>query len=255
MATELRTLIADTGYSDRQISERTSRIHAEVLRGSAYLDAANFTIVHGDDLALLFDSYDQLFFEQACRRRLEELGVSLSFRVSRRMTRSGRRTTRTGSPGKEPVTFEISVSCTLLFSTFADVQRPITVAGITCNDRLEAMQRIFEHELIHLIEFLVWEESSCAGPLFQDLARRFFGHRDVMHDLITPQETAMTRYGIRRGDRVAFRLENIAYTGVVNRITHRATVLVEDKNGREYNDGHRYSKFYVPLNMITRVSR
>jgi len=255
MATELRTLIADAGYSDRQISERTSRIHAEVLRGSAYLDAANFTIVHGDDLASLFDSYDKLFFERACRQRLDELSASIAFRVSRRMTRAAGRTTRTGSPGREPVAFEISVSSTLLFRTFAGVQRPITVAGITCNDRLEAMQHIVEHELIHLIEFLVWGESSCAGGRFQDIARRFFGHRGVMHDLITPQETAMVKYGIRRGHRVAFRFENIDYTGVVNRITHRATVLVEDKHGRKYSDGRRYSKFYVPLDMITRVNQ
>ena len=64
----------------------------------------------------------------------------------------------------------------------------------------------------------------------------------------------MKKYGIRPGDRVAFHFENIAYTGVVNSITHRATVLVEDKDGREYRDGHRYLKFYVPLDEVTRLS-
>ncbi len=254
MATELRELIATASYSDQQISERSSQIHTGILRDSASLDAANFNLVDSDDLASLFDRYDQLFFDQTCKRRLDELPASISFRVSSRMTRAGGRTTRTGSPGQAPLTFEIAVSSTLLFRTFADVQRPIAVAGITCNSRLEAMQRIFEHELIHLIEFLVWDNSSCAGARFQDLARRFFGHNGVVHDLITPQETAMKKYGIRRGDRVAFRFENIDYAGVVNRITHRATVLVEDKHGREYRDGRRYAKFYVPLDMITRVS-
>ncbi len=253
MATDLRNLIATASYSDEQISERSSQIHTEILCDSASLDAANFKLVHGDDLASLFDRYDRLFFEQTCKRRLDEMPASISFHVSNRMTSAGGRTTRTRPLGQAPVTFEIAVSSTLLFRSFADVQRPITVAGIACNTRLEAMQRIFEHELIHLIEFMVWDDSSCAGARFQDLARRFFGHHGVVHDLITPRETARKKYGIRRGDRVVFRFENIAYTGIVNRITHRATVLVEDKHGRKYRDGHRYAKFYVPLDMITRV--
>lgn len=253
MATTLRDLIA-TGYSDQEISARTAQIHAGILRDSAYLDAANFTLVHPDDIGSLFERYDRLFFEHACTRRLEELRAPISFRISGRMTRAGGRTTRSRSPGQTPPEFEIAVSSTLLFRTFADVQRPITVAGIACRDRLEAMQRLFEHEMVHLIEFLVWDSSSCAAARFQDLARRLFGHYGVKHALITPRETALKMFGIRPGDRVAFRFENTAYTGVVNRITSRATVLVEDKHGQEYSDGHRYAKFYVPLDKITRVN-
>jgi len=33
----------------------------------------------------------------------------------------------------------------------------------------------------------------------------------------------------------------------VNRITKRATVLVEDERGMRYSDGKRYAKFYVPV--------
>jgi hypothetical protein len=35
--------------------------------------------------------------------------------------------------------------------------------------------------------------------------------------------------------------------GRVNRIRHRATVLVEDAGGMNYTDGHKYLKFYVPI--------
>ena len=35
--------------------------------------------------------------------------------------------------------------------------------------------------------------------------------------------------------------------GRVNRVTKRATVLVEHAKGRKYTDGKRYLKYYVPL--------
>jgi hypothetical protein len=36
-------------------------------------------------------------------------------------------------------------------------------------------------------------------------------------------------------------------TGRVNRITKRATVLVEDSEGQKYSDGLRYKTYYVPI--------
>ena len=42
--------------------------------------------------------------------------------------------------------------------------------------------------------------------------------------------------------------------GFVNRITKRATVLVQDKKGTPYSDGKRYVKYYVPLNQLRRAS-
>jgi len=40
---------------------------------------------------------------------------------------------------------------------------------------------------------------------------------------------------------------------VVNRVSKRATVLVEDHQGRRYTDGKHYSKFYVPVQMLEAV--
>jgi hypothetical protein len=36
-------------------------------------------------------------------------------------------------------------------------------------------------------------------------------------------------------------------TGRVNRLTKRATVLVEAPEGESFSDGHRYRKYYVPI--------
>jgi hypothetical protein len=178
---------------------------------------------------------------------------ALQFRLSKRMTSAGGKTTRF-KPRGGPVFFEIAVSTTLLFQTFHDVERPITVAGIVCRDRLEALQRVVEHEIVHLIEMLLWTHSSCSANRFQSIAARAFGHVEHTHQLITPRERALRKFGIRTGDRVRFELDGAPMVGVVNRITRRATVLVEDPRGMRYTDGKRYAKYYVPLAMLEPVT-
>jgi len=126
----------------------------------------------------------------------------------------------------------------------------VRVNGLVCNDRLEAAQRVFEHELIHLLEMLVWGGSSCSADRYKGLVWNYFAHTQTRHDLVTQQERARTRFDVRVGDRVAFTFDGVRHQGVVNRITRRATVLVEDAHGSPYTNGKRYLKFYIPLSML-----
>jgi hypothetical protein len=142
------------------------------------------------------------------------------------------------------------LSSTLLFQAFDDVDRPITVTGLRCANRLEAMQRVCEHELVHLLEMFFWNDSSCSQCRFQDIAGRFFGHTEHSHDLITQRERAARNFGIRVGAYVRFRHEGKWIDGWVNRITRRATVLVEDPRGQRFNDGKYYVRFYVPVEQL-----
>jgi hypothetical protein len=174
----------------------------------------------------------------------------LTFRLSSTMTRAGGKTIRTVIPqngAKPKVFYEIALASRMLFMTFGDIDRPVAVCGFVCNNRLDAMQRIMEHEIIHLYELLVWGKSSCSGKRFQDLANRIFGHTGTKHELVTPRERAAVTHGIRTGDIVEFQFQGVRHVGRVNRIHHRATVLVEAVDGTRYTDGKRYKKFYVPL--------
>jgi len=110
-----------------------------------------------------------------------------------------------------------------------------------------------EHEMVHLIEMMVWYDSNCAASRFQSIANRFFNHNEHGHRLITPRERAYTDHGIKPGDCVAFSLDGNPYKGFVNRINKRATVLVQDNKGSTYSDGKKYSKFYVPVRLLRRV--
>lgn len=252
MARSLRELVETARLPSEETVSRTRQIYDRVLRGSECVDCGNFGAIHRDDLDLLFGLYDEIFFERRCSRALGDLQVRL--RLSRRMTQAGGRTTRyTPRGGAGKPFYEIAVSSTLLFHTFEDVQRPVTVNGLVCRDRLEALQRILEHEMIHLIEMLVWTHSSCAQPRFQSIAARLFQHSDHRHGLVIPREQAAARYGVQPGDRVRFRIDGAEHVGLVNRITRRATVLVEDPRGAPYTDGRRYAKFYVPVGMLEKV--
>ena len=199
----LRELAEKAHYSSAEIAEKNGHIAATILLESPDLQQPNFRAIHPDDLRRLFELYDQLYFDALCRKCLE--GSALRFRISRRMTRVGGTTTRLRRRGR-PATqsFEIAVASTLLFETFSEVRRPIFVNGLECRNRLEALQRIMEHELIHLVELLIWDDSRCSARRFQSIAARFFGHTDHRHQLVTPRERASTTLGSSPGPASAF---------------------------------------------------
>lgn len=250
MPRALQQILEHTAFDACPIRERTAAIYEQVLRESRHMDAANFACFHPQDLQRMFDLYDGSFFGGGCRRLLGD--VPLKFAISRRMTQAAGKTTCWRHRDRlEPVLeYGISVSSTLLFQTFRGQEREVTVSGLVCHDRLQALQRVMEHEIVHLLEMLLWTKSSCTQARFKSIAFRFFGHTQHTHRLVTPRETAWEQHGVRAGDLVRFRFDGRHYTGVVRRITKRASVLVEDPSGTPYTNGKRYRKFYVPLTML-----
>jgi len=242
----LATTLLSSQLSEAVVLSRTSAIHEHVLAHSPYINQPNFTSIHPHDLQLLFARYDELFFSNLCRSTLNNR--KLTFRLSSRMTRVGGTTARLRARNGEE-SFEIAVAVGMLFNGFAAGDRGITVCGLECGDRMQALQRIFEHEMVHLLEWLCWAHSDCAAARFQDIASRFFLHRAHTHNLITSRERAENS-GFRVGSRVTFTYEGRVLTGRVNRVTKRATVLVEDPEGILYRDGLRYKTYYVPIRSL-----
>jgi hypothetical protein len=232
---------------DEEIRLRQRHIHGEMLAKSAYIREPNFRAIHGRDLEFLFHSYDAQFLSGRMAQALD--GRRLSFRPAPRMTKAGGKTFRFQSRKTGEVSFEIAIGTSILFNGFRESDRRATVCGLECTNRLEALARIFEHELVHLAEQLCWDYSDCAAPRFQDIASRFFLHRTHTHDLVTHRERAAS-VGIRPGARVAFTFEGVELAGRVNRITKRATVLVEHPDGLRYSDGRRYKSYYVPIGQL-----
>jgi hypothetical protein len=246
-------------YSSEDAAARTRAIYQRVLRDSPRVTSGNFTQIAPADLALMYELYDEQFFAGGLAQLLKASGAPLRFELSGRLTRSAGLTkrfaakARRGGPPHPPTRFEIVLSTTLLFQSFRDVERTVRVNGLVCNDRLEAAQRVFEHELLHLLEMLVWTESDCEAERYRGLAWNYFAHTQTRHDLITQHERARSKFAVNVGDRVSFTFQSKPYVGVVNRITRRATVLVEDPRGAAHSDGKKYLKFYIPLPMLQRI--
>jgi hypothetical protein len=248
----LKTLVNHRKIGDKERQRLCHEIGQQVLADSKVMRDPNFQRTTTNDLQNMAELYDSLFFDGHCLKLARAHGMQ--FRWSKRMTSNGGKTVRTIQMNRRDRThstrYEIALSSTLLFQTFSDLQRPIRVTGLLCTNRLQAMQRILEHELIHLVEMLVWEDSCCAAVRFQAIARNLFGHTEHKHDLITQQERASRKFNLTLGSRVQFQFEGKRMTGTINRITRRATILVVDPQGQLYDDGKRYRKYYVPLSHL-----
>ena len=169
----LRGVQRSTQLATVDIQQRTEEIHQRLRQQSACVRDVNFTSIQPQDLRTLFDLYDERFLQ--CNLRSALGGTPLRFRLSRRMTSAGGKTVRFSTP--TGAQYEICVSTTLLFQSFHDVNRPIVVSGLKCQDRLQALQRIFEHEVLHLAEMLVWTNSNCARAVFRsDGPRLIWSH-------------------------------------------------------------------------------
>jgi len=227
--------------------ERREQISKELLSSSRHLKTADFVQAHPKDLEFLFRAYDRTFFNGWFENALRE--VPLSFRLASRMTRAAGKTTHRITPGGRSI-YEIAIACSMLFEAFAEGDRDVTVCGIHCNNRLQALQLVFEHEMVHLFELLSFDNSNCSASRFQQITAALFGHSAHTHSLVTRSERA-AQNGIRPGARVTFAFEGQLLTGRVNKVTRRATVLVEDPAGLRYSDGKRYKKFYVPLRSLS----
>ena len=231
-----------------------NEIHQQTLLLSRRIDGPNFTRVGVDDLRRMIRMYDERFFEGRLMPVVEAEGIEFEF--SSRMTSvAGKMITHYPNGYEGSRRFTLKLSSTLLFQTFEEGRgsRPVEVTGRRCRDRLEAMQRVTEHEMVHLVEMLVWNDGDCNQPRFQSIARRYFGHTDYRHDLMTQRERAARKFNIRVGDRVRFRNDDRTRIGRVNRITRRATVLVPDRRGQRFSDGGTYLKFYVPLEKLEKI--
>ncbi|HBN74732.1 MAG TPA: SprT-like family protein [Planctomycetaceae bacterium] len=245
MSPTLIEIIQSKNYDIIHSKAEVQEIHRHLIDSSNYVNAPNFTKIHPSDLELIFDEYDRRFFDGAIRASLGD--SSLNFRLSKRMTSSGGSTRQWRDRYTRNQKFEITISAPILFESFdGPNHRDIIANGIVCHDRVEALQRIMEHEIIHLVEFLAFNESSCSRKRFHSLAKQFFGHTFHKHQLITPAETAKVKHGIMAGKKVRFEFEGEIFHGIVNRITKRATVLVESPEGQKYSDGRKYVKYYIP---------
>lgn len=229
---------------------KREKIADAFTRQSEHIKNGNIQTISSQDLRMLFDLYDSIFFKDWFRENFEGKMV---FSLSKRMTKSAGATICPKNSHKikpKDLKLEIRMGINFFFNYDA-IQKDKVVSGIRTKNSLEAMQIVFEHEICHAIEFIHYHRSSCKGKRFKELAFNLFGHTESYHRLPSNQQIAFEKLGLKVGDVVQFMIEGKITSGIISNINKRATVMVRDKRGN-YRDtkGVRYSKYYVPLQLI-----
>src|SRR5260370_13365370 len=126
-----RNALADAVLSfqspEEAIQQQVRQIHQVVLTHSQYIRAANYTVMHPEDLQLLLAAYDKVFFAGHCRLALD--GRKLRFRLSPRMTRAGGTTARFVTAAGQTF-YEITVASSMMFEEYGNVERRDCVCAL-----------------------------------------------------------------------------------------------------------------------------
>lgn len=235
-------------YDLYTINEKRNLVRNLIYDRSVNINEENFNVISSNDLYLLFDIYDKVFLNNWFK---ENFKGKIIFKLSKQLSKAAgnTRTKKNISLIKdEDIEFEIKISLNHL-NNFDKVERNKSVGGIQVNSKIDSVMLVFEHELCHVIEFLIYKKSSCKKKPFKELIYDVFGQTETTHNLINAHEANINAHDFKIGDKVCFNYESKKLIGFVSRINKRATVMSPDKRG-SYVDkmGNRYIKFYVPLN-------
>ncbi|MDF2684902.1 MAG: hypothetical protein K0S55_83 [Clostridia bacterium] len=203
-------------------------------------------------LFIIFELYDKIFFQDQIIELYSKTGFDkLNFRFSRRMS---------GSAGITVIPklvtidkcIEIAISRNHMHC-FELSGRDKEVGGILVNTAFDALLLVFEHELCHLIEYMLFGKTNCKQKTFKVLAYNYFGHIKSTHLLPAHKEINLNKYDFRPGDKVKFIYQEKNYKGIISKINKQATVMCLDSKGIYIGtDKKRYSKFYVPMDMLNK---
>lgn len=237
-------------YTHEEVFARRNEVARRLTANSSHIKSSAIDRLSTSDLKLLWVLYDEIFFKH---QLAENYKGQIKFSLSTRLIKTAGKTLCPKNIAQlkpEEVVLEIRIG-TEFFFKYDEITSEKSVAGITTSHALEALQLVFEHELCHVIEFMLFKTSNCSQPRFKTLAHNLFGHTESTHQLPTPRKIAQEKYGLKIGDQVSFNFENQRLEGTLYKINKRATIMVKDKKGT-YADqqGNRYAKYYVPLSFL-----
>jgi hypothetical protein len=188
------------------------------------------------DCKYLFNLYDKHVFSGKFKDNF-----SMTFEFSKTLTKSAGLT----KYDKDSLKVSLSFSIPLIFDAFLDNHDGYKVNGIICLCPIEAFLRVMEHEIAHLCEFLMYNNSNCSKPRFTKIAYELFAHTENRHLIGLEMPKQLLHKTFHVGDIVGFVEHDKHYVGEIIRITKKATVLV--------GDNYHSKKYYVPAELLVRA--
>jgi len=186
-------------YNTDSIISKRALIKELLFEKSINIKCEDFSQISDNDLYILFNLYDEIFLKSWFKANFKG---KISFKLSKQLTRAaGNTTTKRNLEEIKPedVVFEIKISLNHLIN-FNKIDRTKYVGGIKANSVLDSLLLVFEHELCHVIEFIVCKKSSCNKKPFKELIFNLFGQTETNHKLVSTNEVTVKEYGIKPGD-------------------------------------------------------
>lgn len=198
--------------------------------------------VRQETLTRMLRLYDELFLAGLLGRKLPVLCVTLSSRL----TSSAGKFICVRGPFGRIKEAEIRMSSDFLLRLN---DGPFDLNGLSVSTPQEAFLVVFEHELCHALETVLFGQTG-HSQRFLSLAHGLFGHTATRHKLPTRRQAA-AQDGLIVGKTVSFSYQGKRLTGFITYIGKTATVMVPSPVG-EYRDtaGRRYVKYRVPLSKL-----
>lgn len=249
----MKVKLTTINYKEPEIRAKKALLREEFLNDSINISSGEIERISEGDLEILFRLYDKYFFNNYFK---EKFTGKLKFSLSRRMNKSAGKTIvpkNISTLSEEKQSFEIRIGVNFFFRYY-DLEREKIVGGIVTSDSLHALLTVYEHELIHFLEFYIYGNSSCKGERFKKIAFNIFGHKDVYHSLPTSREILSKNLNIHPGDSVCFNHDGKSFKGIIYSINKRAAVMVLNNRGNYVDSkGNRFDKFYVPLQLLRKM--
>lgn len=234
-------------FTKEEIDKKRSYIQKCVIKSGVTSDLKGNEI----DLSELKDLYDKYFFANRIQKLLGKTNSTLNF-VFSSYTKTG------GSCSKKGSDYIIKIPIVLFQNLFQKGEKNLLVNGILCANKLECLQIVFEHELIHLLMFLYYYDNKPSygqptdtfnshGELFRSMTYMYFCHTDHKHSLFNGEASdKIKKEDIILGLRIKYQSKDgNEYHGNVSKINPKSAKIVLD-------DGEI---FCVPYTMLERSDK
>jgi hypothetical protein len=184
---------------------------------------------YGDELSQrlleeMFRLYDWLFFDEQISRIASERKHTFHVEVSSKMTK----TAGICKYKSQECTITIGISKPIYNQLFARDEKNHRMGGLLCVDKLDCVQKIFEHELVHALINIFCNDVMIRTPgkkgfiyhpqIFKDIVHAQFGHTEFRHDLLAGE-----------GSEVEKKLEHAAK--IKSQLYKGARVIVNTRGG------------------------
>lgn len=129
-----------------------------------------------------------------------------------------------------------------------------TVGGLKCNDQIECMQLLFEHELVHLLLYLNGETYQALGhnERFLSALKQLFEHNSystsIINSIIRRVDSSTTLHPNDQVWLVSTKNPSLEYMGVVVDVMPNDTYVVRSYTGEEFALPRKNILFYTRKN-------